>query len=80
MAFIVNYKIGRLLYILIMDIQIFESLKELNQSFTEWLQEILKKKKSITVALSGGSTPKSLFNYWSELPEGEIEWTKIKFF
>jgi hypothetical protein len=54
MAFIVNYKIGRLLYILIMDIQIFESLKELNQSFTEWLQEILKKKKSITVALSGG--------------------------
>ncbi|HHX31596.1 MAG TPA: 6-phosphogluconolactonase, partial [Bacteroidales bacterium] len=25
-------------------------------------------------------TPKSLFDYWSSLPEGEIDWTKIKFF
>lgn len=65
---------------MIMEIQIFKTLQELNQSFTEWLQEILNKKESITIALSGGSTPKSLFDFWSDLPEGEIDWTKIKFF
>ena len=63
-----------------MEIQIFNSLKELNESFTEWFKEISSTEKQITVALSGGTTPKSLFDYWSSLPEGEIEWTKIKFF
>lgn len=63
-----------------MEIQIFTKLQDLNQTFTEWLIEILNKKERVTLALSGGSTPKSLFDYWSELPEGEIDWTKIKFF
>ena len=63
-----------------MEIQIFNSLQELNESFTEWFKEINSSERHITVALSGGSTPKSLFNYWSSLPQGEIDWTKIKFF
>lgn len=63
-----------------MEIQIFNSLQELNESFTEWFKEISSSKNQITVALSGGTTPKSLFDYWSSLPKGEIDWTKIKFF
>ena len=63
-----------------MEIQIFSSLNELNKSFTEWFKEVDSSGKQITVALSGGSTPKSIFSYWSSLPEGEIDWTKIKFF
>ena len=63
-----------------MEIQIFNTLQELNKSFTEWFKEINSSERHITVALSGGSTPKSLFNYWSSLPQGEIDWTKIKFF
>ena len=63
-----------------MEIQIFSSLRELNESFTEWFKEVSSSGKQITVALSGGTTPKSLFDYWSSLPEGEIDWTKIKFF
>lgn len=63
-----------------MQIQIYKSLTDLNQAFTDWLKNLLLKQESITIALSGGSTPKSLFNYWSSLPEGEIEWSKIKFF
>ena len=63
-----------------MEIQIFSSLNELNESFTEWFKEVGSSEKQITVALSGGSTPKSLFGYWSSLPEGEIDWKKIKFF
>ena len=63
-----------------METQIFSSLRELNESFTEWFKEVSSSGKQITVALSGGTTPKSLFDYWSSLPEGEIDWTKIKFF
>ncbi len=63
-----------------MEILIFRSLQELNESFTEWFKEVSSYGKQITVALSGGTTPKSLFNYWSSLPQGEIEWKNIKFF
>lgn len=63
-----------------MEIQIFNSLHELNETFTEWFKEFSSSEKQITVALSGGTTPKSLFDYWSSLPEGEIDWAKIKFF
>ncbi len=63
-----------------MNIQIFNTTDELSRSFTEWLKGLLEEKREITIALSGGSTPKSLFDYWALLPEGEIEWEKIKFF
>jgi 6-phosphogluconolactonase len=63
-----------------MEIHIFNSLQDLNESFTEWFKEINSSEKQITVALSGGTTPKSLFDYWSSLPQDEINWTKIKFF
>lgn len=63
-----------------MQIEIFDTTDALNRSFTEWFKEQMKKKEATTIALSGGSTPKSLFNYWASLPEGEIEWGKIKFF
>lgn len=63
-----------------MDIRIFKTLADLNQSFTAWFQDILAEKDDVTIALSGGSTPRSLFDYWAQLPEGEIDWRKIKFF
>ena len=63
-----------------MDIQIFKTTDELNRSFTEWLKGLLEGEKELTVALSGGSTPKQLFDYWASLPEGEIDWRRIRFF
>lgn len=63
-----------------MKLNIFKTSQDLNHSFTEWLKDIISTKESVTIALSGGSTPKSLFSFWSELPEHEIDWTKIKFF
>ena len=63
-----------------MDIRIYKTQVDLNQSFTAWLLEILAEKDSVTIALSGGSTPKSLFDYWAQLRGGEIDWNKIKFF
>lgn len=63
-----------------MNIEIFNTLSDLNSSFTDWLKAKLAAKEYVTIALSGGSTPQSLFDYWATLPEGEIDWKKIKFF
>lgn len=63
-----------------MEIRIHETKSQLNIEFTKWFKNILKKSGSINVALSGGSTPKALFDYWANLPKGEIDWSKVKFF
>lgn len=63
-----------------MEVKIFDTLIELNESFTHFLKEILSDKESITIALSGGSTPKSLFDCWAENHKTDIDWRRIKFF
>lgn len=63
-----------------MEVKIFDNISDLNQSFTDLLKEILAGKESITVALSGGSTPKALFDYWSQNHQNDIDWRKIYFF
>lgn len=63
-----------------MDIQIFKTQDDLNHAFTERVKEIISGKETVTVALSGGSTPKSLFDYWTQLPTSEIDWKRFRFF
>jgi 6-phosphogluconolactonase len=63
-----------------MNLQIYSTIDNLNSSFTAWLKERLAEKEEITIALSGGSTPQSLFDYWASLPEGAIDWRQILFF
>lgn len=63
-----------------MDKRIFKNTEELNKSFTELLKNILANREFITVALSGGSTPKTLFDYWSQHHKTDIDWRRIKFF
>lgn len=62
------------------EINIFEDRSALNRAFTERMKSILQQKEIVTLALSGGTTPKSMFDYWAQLPEGEINWKKIRFF
>lgn len=63
-----------------MEIRIFDTQQQLNQAFTEWLKEIVRNKDRINVALSGGSTPKSLFDEWSMNHRDDIDWNRIRFF
>ena len=60
--------------------KIFDNLNDLNEDFTLWLKGLLSEKETISIALSGGSTPKSLFNYWAKNHAEDIDWSKIKFF
>lgn len=63
-----------------MQKQVFENLVELNKSFTELVKNILKDKEKVTISLSGGSTPKSLFDYWSKYHANDIDWKSVYLF
>lgn len=63
-----------------MEIKIFDSKEDLNHSFTVLLKEILEGKEQISIALSGGSTPKSLFDYWAKNHPHDIDWHRVKIF
>ena len=63
-----------------MEIKIFDTKEELNRSFTDYLKEILKDRERVTIALSGGSTPKSLFDHWAENHKNDIDWKSIFLF
>ncbi|MGV8962252.1 MAG: 6-phosphogluconolactonase [Candidatus Saccharimonadaceae bacterium] len=63
-----------------MKTKIFHNLNDLNKDFTLWLKELLAQKETLSIALSGGTTPKSLFKYWSANHASDIDWSKVKFF
>ncbi len=63
-----------------MEAKIFENLNDLNKEFTLWLKKLLSEKEDLTIALSGGNTPRSLFRYWATNHAEDIDWSKIKFF
>ena len=63
-----------------MNIQIYNNLTELNATFTDWVQRLLEEQGKLTISLSGGSTPKSLFDYWSEHHKEDIDWKSIYLF
>jgi len=65
------------------NIRIFQSVKELAAYSMEWMSLKMKeatKDKFFTVALSGGTTPKQLFEYLAMHGQGTVDWTKILFF
>lgn len=45
-----------------------------------WLVDLInaRTEESFTLALSGGSTPKRLYQLLSELPEGTVPWSSVK--
>lgn len=63
-----------------MRTRIFKNKENLNNDFTDWMKELLSRKETITISLSGGSTPKSLFDYWAKYHKTDIDWNRIKFF
>jgi len=61
-------------------INVYKDAEALSEGFTSFFQKELLEKESLTVALSGGSTPKTLFNYWALNCKDAIDWQKILFF
>lgn len=68
-----------------MELIITKDIEELSREFAGWMsdliQKTLKKKKVFSLALSGGDTPKKLFQILSSRKyRKKIEWTRLQIF
>lgn len=61
-------------------INIYDNVEALCKAFTSILKEELDKKDKVNIALSGGTTPKSIFNYWVESCKTSIDWERVVFY
>lgn len=61
-------------------INIFPDAESLSKGFTSLLNEELQKKELVNLSLSGGSTPKALFEYWANNKQAVIDWSRVAFF
>lgn len=61
------------------ELNIYKTKEDLNKGFTEFVKRVANDKPKISISLSGGSTPKSLFDYWSAEDRG-LDWKKMFFF
>jgi len=62
------------------DIKIFSDPKEVAQQFAIYLADFVKTREIISLALSGGSTPKLLFDHLASHYSRSINWAKVHFF
>lgn len=62
------------------NIKVFESPELLAESFAEYFAEETAKKSRYNIALSGGSTPKIIFQALAEEYSNKIEWNKVHFY
>lgn len=62
------------------NVEIFESKETLARYLAVYIKELSQKKEEIYIALSGGSTPKAIFEVWSHEYSKDIDWSTIKFF
>ncbi len=70
MVFIVNYKI-----------QISKSIEELSEHFAQLLiEKVNNSKDCFYLALSGGSTPKRIFEYLTAHHYKSVDWQKVNFY
>ncbi|HBG88082.1 MAG TPA: 6-phosphogluconolactonase, partial [Marinilabiliaceae bacterium] len=63
-----------------MEIEIFENKKELARYFGDMLVDIARSKERVYIALSGGSTPKVIFDILAEEYKHKIDWKSLVFF
>lgn len=63
-----------------MEIEIFENKKELARYFGDMLVDMARSKERVYIALSGGSTPKVIFDILAEEYRQKIDWKSLVFF
>ncbi|MEM7369604.1 MAG: 6-phosphogluconolactonase [Bacteroidota bacterium] len=60
--------------------RIFPSPEAVAEAFAERLVQLIKEQDHLTVALSGGSTPKLLFRLLAEKYRSAVDWSRIHIF
>lgn len=59
---------------------ICDQKEELYEAFSSFVEKMLDVYPIMNIALSGGSTPLKLFDYWAKNYSKNIDWDKTKFF
>lgn len=62
------------------EIKIYDSKQTVAEEFSVFFKELAASHKTFNVALSGGSTPKIVFDYLAENFEETIDWSRINFY
>ncbi|MDR1743147.1 MAG: 6-phosphogluconolactonase [Dysgonamonadaceae bacterium] len=64
------------------DIEIITAcIPDIYARFTDWFKSVLNASDgTLNLALSGGNTPKALFEYWTANHQDDIDWTRVRFF
>lgn len=62
------------------EIKIYDDPKALSEGFTQFLMKLLEVYPQMNLALSGGSTPKVIFDHWAENYKEKIDWNRLLFF
>jgi len=63
-----------------MELKIYKDKKEVAHEFSSYLADFVKGKEVVHIALSGGSTPKIVFDTLAELYADTIAWDTIHFY
>nr|WP_299389008.1 6-phosphogluconolactonase [Allomuricauda sp.] len=63
-----------------MELKIYKDKQEVAHKFSAYFAELAKGKSSFHVALSGGSTPKVIFDILAENFADKIDWANIHFY
>jgi len=62
------------------EIRTFDDPQALSAGFTEFLLKMMDVYPQVNLALSGGTTPKVIFDYWAENCRDIIDWKRVFFF
>lgn len=71
---------GRAKYFFGMEVKIYKDKEEVARQFARYLKELISGKDSFHIALSGGSTPKLIFDVLASDFKDNIDWTKLQFY
>ncbi|MDR2956293.1 MAG: 6-phosphogluconolactonase [Prevotella sp.] len=62
------------------EVNIYADKTSLSKGFTDFLLKLMDVYPHMNLALSGGTTPKVIFDYWAENCKDLIDWERISFF
>lgn len=62
------------------EIRVFKDSESLSKGFTEFISKLLDVYPQMNVALSGGSTPKVIFDYWAKESGQTLDWKRVGFY
>lgn len=63
-----------------MELKIYKDKQEVAEQFSSYFVDQLKDKDAFYVALSGGSTPKIVFDVLADNFAGKVDWSKVHFY